>query len=457
VSDQQPAPSMDRYYKRGGPRARVMAAHLALALVMAAAVLAASAWWPALVSTPLRTAAVVLAGVVAFAASFALSLARLRLRQEQRRTCAKEAELQALLADSRERERLLNTILDTVDVGIVALDAAGGRLLTNSWQSSLERSSAPAGIAGVADEEQLLLTGQDQETPLPLERRPLRRAMSGESFADYLVCFGEAPGSRVVSTGARPLRDDDGGFRGAVVVFNEVTGLVDALAAKDDVVSTVSHEFRTPLTSIIGNLDLALGDSAGLSTTTVRRMEVAQRNAERLLALVSDLLMSANATVHVHPRRTDLASLVEASLGSAQAHAHASQVSLSMDLPSPLWAHVDPLRIGQALDNLVSNAIKYSPDGGTVRVSASNEQGRVLLHVEDDGMGMTAADAGRVFTRFFRSPAVRDGSIPGAGLGLAITKAIVERHGGSISCTSRPGCGSTFTVELPADAAPPAF
>jgi signal transduction histidine kinase len=128
-----------------------------------------------------------------------------------------------------------------------------------------------------------------------------------------------------------------------------------------------------------------------------------------------------------------------------------------MDLPAPLWAHVDPLRIGQALDNLVSNAIKYSPDGGTVRVSASTAGERVLLHVADDGMGMTAADAARVFTRFFRSPAVREGSIPGAGLGLSITKAIVERHGGSISCSSRPGRGSTFTVELPAEAAPPAF
>ena len=457
MSEQQLARSAGRSYKPVGPRTRAVACHVSLALVLAAAVLAATAWWPALFDAPGMTAAVVLAGVITLAASFALSLARVRLRQEQRRTDATEAELEALLADSRERERLLNTILDTVDVGIVALDAAGRRLLTNSWQSALERSAAPAGAAPDAEEAQLLLTGQDQETPLPLERRPVRRAASGESFADYLVRFGEAPGSRVVSTGARPLQDDDGGFRGAVVVFNEVTGLVDALAAKDDVVSTVSHEFRTPLTSIIGNLDLALGDSAGLSTTTVRRIEVAQRNAERLLALVSDLLMSANSTVHVHPRRTDLASLVDASLGSAQAHAHASRVSLSMDLPAPLWAHIDPLRIGQALDNLVSNAIKYSPDGGTVHVSASTDQGRVLLHVEDDGMGMTAADAERVFTRFFRSPAVREGSIPGAGLGLAITKEIVERHGGSISCRSRPGCGSTFTVELPAEAAPQAF
>jgi signal transduction histidine kinase len=241
------------------------------------------------------------------------------------------------------------------------------------------------------------------------------------------------------------------------VANEELTGLAEALAAKENLVSTVSHEFRTPLTSIIGNLDLVLAEADELSPAAERRIEVAQRNAERLLALVSDLMMSANSAVHVHPRRTDLAGLVEASLGSAHAHAEASQVVLSMDVPSPLWADVDPLRISQALDNLISNAIKYSPDGGEVRISAVTEGTRVLLRVEDDGMGMTATDAEQIFTRFFRSPAVREGSIPGAGLGLSITKAIVERHGGSISCRTLPGRGSTFTMELPADGPPAAF
>ena len=447
-----------------------LSAPASLSLSFTVPLLAALPWLLADRTAPLaaRTAEAVLVPLMMLAVSLAMRFARSRLRHEQWRIKSKEAELEVLLADSRERELLLNTILDTVDVGIVAVDAGGRRLLTNSWQTQLEDSAATAprttaesaaqSPEELAEEEgQLVLTGQDRSTPLPLERRPIRRALAGESFADYLVCFGEAAASRVVSTGARPLKDDAGDFRGAVVVFNEVTGLVDALAAKDEVVSTVSHEFRTPLTSIIGNLDLVLADTEGLDSPVVRRVEVAQRNAERLLALVSDLLMSASAAVHVHPRRTDLAGLVEASLGSAQAHAQASRVSLAMDVRGPLWAHVDPLRISQALDNLVSNAIKYSPDGGSVRVSASTGEGLVRLHVEDTGMGMTAADAGRVFTRFFRSPAVRDGAIPGAGLGLSITKAIVERHGGSISCRTRPGHGSTFTLELPVDGPPAAF
>ena len=232
----------------------------------------------------------------------------------------------------------------------------------------------------------------------------------------------------------------------------EVTALVDALTEKDHLVASVSHEFRTPLTSIIGSLDLLRVEAAELSPSALRWLEAARRNATRLSALVSDFLVSADSSLPVHPRRTDLASLVEASLVSAHGFAEAARVSLSIDVPAPLWAEVDPLRISQVLDNLVSNAVKYTPDGGTVHVSASNAGARVMLHVKDDGIGMTAADAERVFSRFFRSAAVSAGSIPGTGLGLSITKAIVEQHGGSIAVRTSPGCGSTFTVELPAGA-----
>jgi signal transduction histidine kinase len=263
----------------------------------------------------------------------------------------------------------------------------------------------------------------------------------------------------VVSAGARPLTAGDGGpagSAGSVVQFSEVTRLVESMAAKEEVVSNFSHELRTPLTSIIGNLDLVLGDLDDLPGPAVRRIEIAQRNAERLLALVSDLLMPGRPAVSVTPRRTDLAALVDAALASAQEHARSMHVLLSADVSAPLWAEADPLRIGQVLDNLVSNAIKYSPDGGTVRIYASAGDGWVRLHVEDTGMGMTAADAAQVFTRFFRSPAARANSIPGAGLGLSITKAIVEGHGGTITCNSRPGHGSTFTVAIPAGPTPPA-
>ncbi len=217
----------------------------------------------------------------------------------------------------------------------------------------------------------------------------------------------------------------------------------------EDLLPTVAHELRTPLTSIIGNLDLVLADAEDLPASAIRRLEVAERNAERLLALIADLLVSSNSAMHVLPRRTDLAAIVATSLSSAQDQARRGRVTLSTDLTEPLWALVDPLRLGQALDNLVSNAIKYSPDGGSVTVTASAGSGWVHLHVTDTGMGMSYADATRVFTRFYRSPSVRETAIPGVGLGLSITKTIVERHGGSISCRSVPGRGSTFTLKLP--------
>ncbi|MDP9694111.1 UNVERIFIED_ORG: signal transduction histidine kinase [Arthrobacter globiformis] len=403
--------------------------------------------------SPSDIATAILLPLMMLAVSLAIRFASANVRLQRQRLEKKDAELRELLVESRNRERLLKTILDTTDVGIVAVDADGQKVLVNNQQQTFRQAAAPAGTEQPLEAQQLMF-GQDRVTPLPLDKRPIRRAVAGETFADYLVWMGEGPSQRAVATAARIIKNDDGGFSGAVVVYSDVTGLVEALSAKEELISNVSHEFRSPLMSVLGNVDLVLEEADRLSPDSVHRLEVVQRNAERLLSLVSELLVSASAVLAVHPRRTDLAGLIENSIGSVQAQADASNVSLTTDVPAPLWAHADPLRIGQALDNLVSNAIKYSPDGGKVTVSARRSESWVQLKVQDTGMGISEEETSRIFTRFFRTQAARQAAIPGVGLGLSITKTIVERHGGDISCQSKPGAGTTFTLTLPAEGAP---
>ncbi|MCX2747074.1 PAS domain-containing sensor histidine kinase [Arthrobacter sp. MI7-26] len=401
--------------------------------------------------TPSDLSSVVLLPLMMFVVAVSVRLAGSNARLQQRRVNQRDQALRQLLAASRERETLLKTILDTIDVGIVAVDSKGKTLLVNNQQKAFLEMAMPAeGSPGAAEQDRLVF-GQDRRTPLPREKGPIQRAVQGETFSDYLLWFGAGTEQRAISSAARGMKNDlDDGFGGAVIVFRDVTDVVDALAAKDELVANVSHEFGSPLTSILGNIDLVLRGAQELQPATRIGLEVAERNAERLRALVEDLLLSAVAVQSVHPRRTDLAGLVENSLVSARAQADAARVGLVADVPAPLWANADPLRLGQALDNLVSNAIKYSPGGGLVTIRAERNDGWVQLEVQDTGMGMTMDESTRIFTRFFRTNAARQAAIPGVGLGLSITKSIVERHGGSITCSSKPGGGSTFTVALPA-------
>lgn len=409
--------------------------------------------FPTVTASDLTT--VLLFPVMMLAVSLAIRFASVSLRQQQRELADKDRELRELLAASREREKLLETVLEATDVGIAAVDRSGHFLVSNSRQRNFRRvTGADEALPGQGHQ---LIFGQDRRTLLPRDRRPINRAMAGESFADYLVWAGEGPEQRAISTAARPLVGEDGRLTGAVVVYTDVTGWVESLAANQELVSNVSHEFKNPLNSILGNVDLVLDDADSLPRQLAQRLLVVQRNAERLLDLVADLTASASTTLNVHPKRTDLASLVETSLGSAQALAQRSHVEIAADVPSPLWAYADPLRIGQVLDNLVSNAIKYSPDGGKVSISADADRQWVRLSVTDTGMGMSSEDAARAFNRFFRAETARKAAIPGAGLGLSITRMIVERHGGTIACESGEGQGSTFTVTLPAEGPPPAF
>ena len=361
----------------------------------------------------------------------------------------KDRLLENALVQSKERSQLLDVVLNAIDVGVLVVDGSGSAVHKNERMQVLDARIRPAGMEHT-QEEDLLFFAADRTTVLPVDRRPIVRAMRGETFQDVLLWAGAPKDQMALSCSARILHND-GGFNGAVIAFTDITALVDALSAKEDFVSNVSHELRTPLTSIMGYLDLAQeeAEETGLTGVIPHAVQVAQRNSERLLSLVSDLLTAASGNVALDPAPVSVADLIAASLRSAAPRAAAAGVEMVAECEAGLSLRADPVRLSQVLDNLLSNAIKYSPDGGTVTVRGRSANGVAYLEVQDTGMGMSTTDQSELFTKFFRTGAVRRAGIPGAGLGLAISKGIVEAHGGTLSLVSSPGQGSTFTVSLP--------
>lgn len=377
-----------------------------------------------------------------------VSVLTLSMVRQQRDLEEKDTQIRVALKDSKRQEELLNSVLETVHLGVLAVDADGHDILMNRKQRANHRLASPAGNSD-PNESQLLVFQADRTTTVPVESRPVRRALLGENFTDNLVWLGSGSEQRAITTSARAMKDPDGAFAGSVIVFSDVTDLVNALAAKDDFVSNVSHEFRTPLTSILGYVELLLDERDDLPESQLEPLKIIRRNSERLLGLVSDLLASRTGQLIVSPQAVDVAELVRASVSAALPRAATANVQLSADAPERLDAHVDSARISQVLDNLVSNAIKYSPDGGNVVVSLGSEGANFVCRVSDTGMGMSEKDQAEVFTKFFRTGNVRNTSIPGVGLGLSISKAIVEAHGGTIQLQSTLGHGTTFTVRVP--------
>lgn len=379
------------------------------------------------------------------AAEAARAAAEEELREKQRVLEEKDRVLNTSLAASREHEALLDTVLNAIDIGLLVVDRKGGVVLANAHLlSAWNKIQGEVSRGGERP-----IFGPDRVTPVGDSGSPMRRAVAGESFSDQLLWFGSSVGKQQIalSVSARPIKTD-GVFSGSVIAYNDVSSLVHALAAQEEFVANVSHELRTPLTSIMGYLDLAL-DEEGLPPAVASALTVALRNAERLLALVSDLLSVASGTMKAERRPVNLAEIVRSGIVSMAPKARAGRVEMVTDTPDFLTAEVDPRRIGQVVDNLLSNAVKYSPDGGTVRVQLSEEAQKIMLRVSDTGIGMDEAEQDKVFTKFFRAHRAVTSAVPGVGLGLVITKNIVEAHGGNLSFVSSPGQGSVFTVSLP--------
>lgn len=386
----------------------------------------------------------VILGAVALTTSAIVNALSLQRQQLEEQTC----KVRDLLAASEDRERLLGTILDTVSVGVCALDAQGRISLMNHHLSSHLGRTITA-TPTPEDHKDLPVYGADRTHPLPMDLHPASRAARGESFTDELIWSGNGTAQRAYSATSRLIQDSRGEHRGAVLAFTDVTELVEALSAKDQFVSSVSHELRTPLTSIVGYLDLAL-DGEDVDPETELYLTVAKRNAERLLHLVGDLLTIASDALTIEPKHADLTEVVRHSVQAAQPKAAAGGVTLELRPHGTATGYFDPDRLGQAVDNLISNAIKYTPRGGTVTVEVSATGNELHCEVTDTGVGMTEEELDQAFTRFFRAANAHSSTIPGAGLGLAITRSILENHRGHVSLSSVPGQGTTAALALPA-------
>lgn len=356
----------------------------------------------------------------------------------------KDEALADTVAESVRRQRLLDAVLSTVNVGVWVVDQDGNDVLTNKALQKDPDLSLPARPAS----QQPRLFEADRTTPVPPERFPAARAAAGETFTDELYWAGKGEHMSAYSVTARAMSSDHGHHAGAVITFAEVTALIRALSAKDNFVATVSHELCTPLTSILGYLELVL-DEPGHEDVE-EELKIVQRNAVHLQGLVNDLIAVASERIELALQEADVASLLADVVASSSARAAVNGVELVLDVEQPLTARVDPARIRQVFGNLVSNAIKFSPDGGKVTARAHRANSHVVCSIADTGMGMDGKEQEQAFTKFFRSARSRETAIPGAGLGLPISKTIVEGHGGSISLTSSPGQGTTVTLALPA-------
>jgi len=223
---------------------------------------------------------------------------------------------------------------------------------------------------------------------------------------------------------------------------------------KDELVALVSHELRTPLTSIRGYLELLLEEApeAGIASTHVEWLNIIDRNAVRLLRLVEDLLLKAQdaaGAIALDRIEVDITAVVEHCIQACIPVATARGIALEHKAEKLEPVSADPVRIGQVIDNLVSNALKFTPPGGRVDVRAFAHGAGVRIEVADTGVGIPEDEQERLFERFYRTAQAQSAAVPGAGLGLSIAKAIVEGHGGAISCRSADGAGTTFAVDLP--------
>jgi two-component system, OmpR family, sensor histidine kinase VicK len=324
----------------------------------------------------------------------------------------------------------------------------------DTWNPGAER------LYGYAAEE---IIGRPVSVLVPPERAGeedivMNNAIAGEGALSIETARLAKDGSRrEVSLTVSPIKDQKGRLMGFSSISRDISERkrlqVQADRLKDEFFATVSHELRTPLTSIIGYTDLLLRGEEGEMTKEQRHfLEITERNAMRQLRLVNDLLFVSRAEAGefaIETRWVELASVVNECLESARPDAGRKDVELVESVETAPASLGDPDRLAQLVDNLVSNAIKFTPRDGKVEVRLALEGDRASLEVANSGSYISPQEQNRLFDRFYRTASASNDAVQGVGLGLTISKAIVEAHDGWIEVESDEDSGTVFRVSLP--------
>jgi two-component system NtrC family sensor kinase len=336
----------------------------------------------------------------------------------------------SLYARSENERQKLETILTQTEDGVIVVDTENRLLLING--TARQAFGIREGMIGRS-----MAEATDDPSLLGLLRAPGRLPHREE------IVLRDG---RVFNAQRTPIRGV-----GQAIVMQDITHLKELDRIKSEFVTTVSHDLRSPLTAILGYVELIerAGPVTDQQRDFIRRVQMSVQQMTQLVTAMLDL-GRIEAGLDAAKENARLGALATYAVENLRTTAEAKGLKLQVDLPAdlPMVTGV-PLRLRQLVSNLVDNAIKYTPPGGTVTIQAECDDGQVILRISDTGPGIPAADQPYLFDKFFRASNVPK-DVAGTGLGLSIVKSIVDSHGGRIWVDSAIGEGTTFTVVLPA-------